>query len=65
MREAVGECDVIERDLNVANESIAVTCGAQHSLVLVQQRDRIDERQVLLVIAPRARAVIEEGERWA
>ena len=33
--------------------------------MLVQQRDRIDQRQVLLVIAPRPRAVVEEGELLA
>ena len=32
------------------------------ALVLVQQRDRVDQRQVLLVIAARARAIVEEGE---
>ena len=43
------DCAAVRRRLHLA-------------LVLVQQRDRLDQRQVLLVIAPRARAVIEEGQ---
>ena len=36
--------------------------GAHRALVLMEERDRIDQRQVLLVIAPQARASVGEGE---
>ena len=36
--------------------------GLHRPLVLVQQRDRADQRQVLHVIAPRARLAVEEGQ---
>ena len=62
MRKRIGERDVLERHLDVADCPARMLHGAQHSLMLVQERDRIDEGEVLLVIAPHARAVIEEGE---
>jgi hypothetical protein len=33
------------------------------ALVLVQERDRVDQREILLVIAPQPRALIREGQR--
>ena len=53
-----------EQDESVGREAVANL--AEHvavaKLMLVQQRDGVDQRQVLLVIAPRPRAVIKEGQ---
>ena len=37
--------------------------SSPRALILVEERDRTDEREVLDVIAPRARAIVEKGQR--
>ena len=62
MRYRVGCLDVGQRRLDVLDAAAGDSGGLHLALVLVQQRDRVDQAQVLLVIAPRPRAVIEEGQ---
>ena len=67
MRQPVRRRDVVERGLDVFDGAAVLLDRADRSLVLVQQRDRADEGEILHVIAPRARPVVEErqplGER--
>ena len=52
-----------ERHLDVL-DALAVLGGAfDLALVLVQERERVDQREILLVIAPQARALIRERQR--
>ena len=54
------------RVTSMYSHRLAVVRAVLHRpLVLVQQRDGADQRQVLHVVAPRARAVVEEGQRPA
>ena len=66
MGNAVGESNVIERDFDVLNElRIVVICalvGFEGALMLMQESDDINQRQVLLVIAAQARGLVGEGE---
>ena len=62
MRQAVGDRDVGRHDLDVLDQLAVVVELAHRPLVLVQKRDRPDEGQVLHVVAPCPRTVVEEGE---
>src|SRR5690606_6715733 len=54
--QSVGDADIVRRDLHVL-ERAAVTLEHPHlALVLVEERDAVDQRQVLLVIPAGARA---------
>ena len=55
MRETVGGGDVVESHLDVGHGLAVVLRASHRALVLVQERDRADEREVLHVIAARAR----------
>src|SRR5207244_3814145 len=62
-RQPVRERDVRLRRLDVLDRPPAVLVLLHLALVLVQERDAADEREVLRVVAPRARAVVDEGQR--
>ena len=52
MREAVGGSDIVLRHLDVGNVSAAMVGGGfDGALVLVKERNGVDEREVLVVIA--------------
>ncbi len=54
--------DVLPRRLDVFEGRTLLLYGPTVSLVLMQQRDRVDQGQVFLVVAPRAGFVREERE---
>src|SRR6185437_10784896 len=60
--ELVGKLDIVQRHLHVLDHPIHRLGGLHLTLVLVQERDGFDQREILLVIAPSARRSIEEGE---
>jgi hypothetical protein len=62
MGELVRKCDVGEGDLNVPQLPVTASEGLHLSLMLVQQGDRIDQSEILHVIAPGARTIIQEGQ---
>jgi len=62
VREAVRCRNVFARHLDVPNRFTQMLRGLHWSLVLMQQRDRADQRQVLHVIAPRPRLVIQKRQ---
>jgi hypothetical protein len=62
VRKRVRAADVLQRRLDVLDDLSILLCCPQDPLVLVQQRDRIDQGQILLVIAPRAGLVREERQ---
>ena len=62
MGELVRECDVGESDLDVPQLPVTAAEGLHLSLMLVQQGDRIDQGEILLMIAPGARTIIQEGQ---
>lgn len=70
MRETIGERDVRWCHLDIFDGAgAAIGTGASggidrfhRALMLVQERDRVDQGEVFLVIAPRARLLIQEGE---
>ena len=64
VRELVGDRDVAGRRLDVLERSAAVRSALYLALVLMEQRHGLDQRQVLSVIAARARLVVEERELW-
>ncbi len=62
VREPVRDPDVVERHLDVL-EALAVVLGSlERALILVQQRDRADQRQVLQVIAAQPRLLVAERQ---
>src|ERR1700758_3201921 len=62
MGQRVGERDVIERDLDILDSLLPALEGTYRALMLVQEGDRIDEGQILLMIAPQPRGLIREGQ---
>lgn len=60
VRQPVGHGDVIECDLDVLDILGSDLRREDRPLVLPQQGDGLDEMQVLLVIPPRPRAIIDE-----
>ncbi len=62
MREPVGCRDVVERHFDVFKRLAVVRDGFSLPLMLVQQRDGADERQIFHVIAPRARLAVQERQ---
>ena len=65
-RQAVGGLDVGKLHLDVAETALCSTRSGRVALhlplVLVDQGDGVDQRQVLLVVPPRPRAGVEEGQ---
>jgi hypothetical protein len=64
MRQAIGQRDIVERDLDILDHLAPDRRGLQRSLVLVQKRDRIDQRQVLGMIAAHAGGFAAERQRF-
>jgi hypothetical protein len=62
MSQPIGQRDVAGQDLDVFDDLSEMGQAIDRPLVLVQQRDRTDERQILHVVAPGPRLVIEEGQ---
>lgn len=62
VREPVRDGDVAGRDLDELDRLPLVRHRAHGPLILVHQRDRADQRQILQVVAPGAGAVVEEGQ---
>src|SRR5262249_5606405 len=60
--EGARELDVVERDLEVLLRLAVDVHRQDRPLKLVHERDRLDERQVLLVIAPGPRLIGDESE---
>ena len=60
--ELVGDADVVERDLDVLHRLAAREARLVWPLVLVQERDGPDERQIFHVVAPRARPAVQERQ---
>ena len=65
MRERVGRLDVVKCHLDVLDRARRLAAArAQLALVLVQERDRVDQGEILLVIAPQCEfRSSEEGQR--
>src|SRR5437588_220952 len=61
--ELVGNRDVIERGLDVFDELAVVLHRFQRALVLMQERQGANQREVLRKISASSRAVIKKGER--
>ncbi len=53
MRETIRHCDVVFRDLDVLQGLAAMHGGLVWALMLIEKRNRADQRQVFHVIAPR------------
>ena len=66
VRQRIGARDVGRRHFDVFERGVsrpgAAGHGPERPLMLVQKRDDIDQGQVLLVVAARAGAVVEEGQ---
>ncbi|GDC26215.1 hypothetical protein HmCmsJML231_04363 [Escherichia coli] len=62
MCQTVGQGDVFPRHLDVFHHLPAMLHALDLPLVLVQQRDRLDQRQVFHVVAPGAGFVAHERE---
>lgn len=62
VRDGVGLADVLGRRLDVRDGLASIEHGLHRPLVLVQQRHGVDEGEVYLMIAPRARLVTEERQ---
>jgi hypothetical protein len=54
--------DVTERDLDVLDGLPLMLDGLPWPLMLMQQGDRADEREVLRMVAPRPGLTVEEGQ---
>ena len=62
MRKPVGNCDVVDRDLDVLDHAAPVLDPLPWPLMLMKQSDAADQRQILHVIAPGARLRVEERQ---
>ena len=62
VRQGVRLLDVRKRRLDVLDRLAVLSCSAPRALILMQERDRIDEGQIFFVIAPRTGLVREERE---
>ena len=62
MRERVGLGDILRRGFDVLDDFAAGAQGLDGPLVLVQQRDGVDQGEILFMIAPGAGLVGEEGQ---
>ena len=62
MCQPVGRGDIVERHFDVFECLAVVRGGFPLPLMLVQQRDGADERQIFHVIAQRARLAVQERE---
>ena len=60
--QAVRHGDVIERRLDVVDSPATDHAGLHLALVLVDQRHRVDERQVFFMVSSGPGGVVEEGE---
>ncbi len=60
----VGHRDVFQRHLDVFDLAVVVLDGPHRALMLVQERDGADQRQVLHVVAARAGLVVQEGQTF-
>jgi hypothetical protein len=58
----VCERDILDRHLHIAQNFAAMLGSPHHALVLVEQCDHIDQRQILFVIAPGPRPIIQERQ---
>ncbi len=54
--------DVVQRHLDERHDLAVMLHRVHRPLILVQQRDGADKGQVLQVIPPRARTVVQEGQ---
>ena len=62
--QAVGDLDVLQRHFDKFHLFAVVLGGLDRPLVLMQERHRPDQRQVLDVVAAGARLVVQEGQRF-
>ncbi len=62
MCQMVGQRDLLPRHLDVLYHLPAMLHAFDLPLVLVQQRDRLDQRQIFHMVAPGARLVAHEGQ---
>ena len=63
MSQPVGDGDVVDRHLDVLDALTLMHHRLERPLVLVQECQRADQRQVLEMIPPRSRAVVPKGQR--
>ena len=54
--------DVVARDLDVGQRVAVALHGLSLTLVLMEKGDRVDQREIFLMVAPRPRARIDKGE---